>query len=98
MQDTKKIVENPDFLSPKRADREVDLKNWNEDQGRRNAKEEGVEMTDAHWKIIYFLRDYYLEHGPVENGREFSDALNNQFVDKGGRKYLRQLFPQGPVG
>jgi hypothetical protein len=39
MQDTRKIVENPDLPIPKRADREVDLKNWNEDQGRHNAEE-----------------------------------------------------------
>lgn len=98
MQDTRKTVENPDLLSPKRADRENDLKNWDEDAGRRNAEKEGIEMTDAHWNVVHYLRDYYLEHGPVETGRELSDALNNQFTDKGGQKYLRQLFPTGPVG
>lgn len=98
MQDTRKIVENLDLPNPKRSDREIDLRNWNEDEGRRNAEQENIEMTDAHWEVVHFLRDYYLEHGPVEKGRELSDALNNQFADKGGRKYLRQLYPVGPVG
>jgi sulfur relay (sulfurtransferase) DsrC/TusE family protein len=46
---------------------------------------------------INFLRDYYLENGLPESGREISDALDARFTGQGGRKYLRRLFPEGPV-
>jgi tRNA 2-thiouridine synthesizing protein E len=97
MPDIKKVIENPDTPSPRRADREIDLQEWDEAQGRRLAGDEGIELTDAHWEVIRYLRDYYLEHGPPESGREMSDALDDRFAERGGRKYLRRLFPQGPV-
>ena len=61
------------------------------------AKEEGVELTDSHFEVIRKLRDYYLEVGSVESGRELGDMLDETFSDQGGRKYLRRLFPQGPI-
>jgi tRNA 2-thiouridine synthesizing protein E len=97
MPDTKKIIENPDTSSPRRADRALDLQEWDEAQGKRLADAEGIELTDPHWGVINSLRDSYLEHGLPESGREISDALDARFADRGGRKYLRRLFPQGPV-
>lgn len=97
MPDIKKVIENPDTSSPRRVDRELDLQEWDEAQGKRLAKEEGIELTEAHWEMINFLRDYYLENGLPESGRDISDALDARFASQGGRKYLRRLFPQGPV-
>ena len=97
MPDIKKVIENPDTSSPRRVDRELDLQEWDAAQGRRLAEAEGIALTDAHWQVINFLRDYYLEHGLPESGRELSDALDARFTSQGGRKYLRRLFPQGPV-
>lgn len=97
MTDTKKVIDNPDAPSPRRGDRELDLQEWDEEQGRRNAEQEGIELTSAHWEVVHCLRDYYLKQGPPENGRELGDMLDSEFADRGGRKYLRQLFPEGPV-
>ena len=97
MPDTKKIIENPDTGSPRRADREIEMESWNQEQGQRNAKQEGIELTDEHWEVINCLREYYLEQGPAENGRELGDMLDREFADQGGRKYLRRLCPGGPV-
>lgn len=98
MQHTTKIVDNLDLPSPKREDREYDLKNWNKDEGLKIAEQEGIEMTDTHWDVVHFLRDYYLLNGPVKKGRTLSDALDSEFAEHGGKKYLRSLFPKGPVG
>jgi tRNA 2-thiouridine synthesizing protein E len=97
MADINKIITNTDADSPKLADREVDLQGWDEAQGRRNAEQQGIEMSDPHWEVVNFLREHYLKHGPAKNGRELSDILDEQFADQGGRKHLRRLFPEGPV-
>jgi tRNA 2-thiouridine synthesizing protein E len=97
MPDIRKFIEHPETDNPLRVDHELDLQGWDEEQGRRNAKQEGIELTDEHLEIVHWLRDYYLEHGPAKNGRELGDMLDEEFADRGGRKYLRRLFPNGPV-
>ncbi len=97
MPDIKKVIKNPDTGSPRRADLEIELQGWNEEQGQRNATQEGIELTDEHWEIVHCLRDYYLEHGSADSGRELGDMLDEEFADRGGRKYLRRLFPEGPI-
>lgn len=96
MSDIKKFIDNPDTSGP-HSEREIELQDWNEEQGRRNAEIEGIELTDAHWEVVHSLREYYLEHGQAKNGRELSKMLENKYMAQGGSKYLRQLFPKGPV-
>lgn len=75
-----------DIGSQQHTQRERELRNWNEEQAHGIAKEEGVELTDAHFEVIQRLRDYYLENGSVEGGRELGDMLDEAFSDQGGRK------------
>ncbi len=70
---------------------------WSEEEAERIAREEGIQLTDDHWEVIRFLRDYYQEHGQPKYAREVLEALEERFAEKGGRKYLYQLFPKGPV-
>lgn len=86
-----------DIDSQQRTQREQELRRWDEEQARNIAKEEGVELTEAHFQVIYILRNYYLKNGLAENGRELGDLLDNEFSSQGGRKYLHRLFPEGPV-
>lgn len=86
-----------DIDSQQHTQRELELKDWNEELARGIAKEEGLELTDAHFEVIQRLRDDYLENGSVESGRELGDRLDKAFSEQGGRKYLRRLFPHGPV-
>jgi TusE/DsrC/DsvC family sulfur relay protein len=97
MSDSDKVIETPDSPSPRREDRAQDLQAWDEEQARRNAAEQHIELTDEHWEVVRCLRDYYLEKGPPENGREVGDMLHERFSEQGGRQYLRRLFPEGPV-
>ena len=39
------------------------LDDWSEDFVRAQAQAEGLELTDEHWQLIRFLREYYAEHG-----------------------------------
>jgi TusE/DsrC/DsvC family sulfur relay protein len=86
-----------DIDSQQHTMREREIKEWDKEQARKLAAEDGIELTDEHFKVIKLLQDYYLENGPVESGRELGQMLDYEFTDQGGRKYLRVLFPDGPV-
>lgn len=75
----------------------ADLEDWTRQIGESNARAEGITMTRTHWQAVDFLREYYLQHGPVSAGRELAEVLDQAFADEGGSAYLLKLFPQGPV-
>jgi tRNA 2-thiouridine synthesizing protein E len=64
---------------------------------QKMAAEEGIELTNEHMGVLECLRDYYLELGEADNGRDLEEMLNDIFDGHGGRKYLWRLFPGGPV-
>ena len=83
--------------SQQRTQRELELKNWGDEQAHKVASTESVELSPDHLRVISLLREHYLEHGAVQSGRDLGDMLNEKFADQGGRKFLHQLFPKGPV-
>lgn len=97
MADIKQVIENPDTSSPVQADRERELADWSPDRARQKAEELGVTLTDDHWQVIDALREHYREHGLADDGRELGDMLDMRFAHEGGRRWLRKLFPEGPV-
>lgn len=86
-----------DIDSQQRTQREQLLQRWNEDKARQLARKDDVELNDVHFRVIHLLRNYYLENGLAESGRELEEMLDNEFSSQGGRKYLHKLFPEGPV-
>ncbi len=64
---------------------------------REMATKEGIELSNEHLGVIECLRDYYLELGEAESGRDLEEMLDEIFTGHGGRKYLWRLFPGGPV-
>jgi tRNA 2-thiouridine synthesizing protein E len=97
MKSASKYSVDTDIASQQRTQRELELRSWSEQQARETASEIGIELTQDHLQVIQLLREYYLQHGEVKSGRELGDMLNEKFADQGGRKFLRRLFPQGPV-
>ena len=100
----KKLVEwmvdrsvDTDIDSQERTHREELLDKLDETHVRVMASEEGIELTDEHLGVIECLRDYYLELGEADNGRDLEEMLDEIFDGHGGRKYLWTLFPGGPV-
>jgi TusE/DsrC/DsvC family sulfur relay protein len=78
-------------------DHAQDLAGFSREQARATARELGISLTDDHWRVIDVLREHYGEHGPAPSGRELSDMLDMRFAAEGGRRWLRRLFPDGPV-
>ena len=70
---------------------------WNREFAVELAKEHGVELTDCHWLIINFLRDYYLEYDIAPEPGEIIKRLSKQInpTEPCTRKHLEGLFAQG---
>jgi tRNA 2-thiouridine synthesizing protein E len=75
-----------------------DLADWSEAFALAIAAKEGVAMTEAHWEIVNFMRNGYLEHGSVPNIRLLQRSLKEEYgPEKADNKYLYGLFPYGPA-
>jgi len=97
MQEARDVSVDTDIDSQQRTRRQSVLDMWSEDIGRALAANEDLKLDDAHLAVIYSLRDHFFEHGFAKAGRVLGDMLDARFEDAGGRKYLRRLFPNGPV-
>ncbi|MBL8324613.1 MAG: TusE/DsrC/DsvC family sulfur relay protein [Rubrivivax sp.] len=76
----------------------VNLADWNKDVAEVIAQAENVEMTDNHWEVVNFLREYYDEYQIAPAVRVLTKAIGKQLgEEKGNSKYLYELFPYGPA-
>ncbi|MGA7949404.1 MAG: TusE/DsrC/DsvC family sulfur relay protein [Thiobacillaceae bacterium] len=75
-----------------------DLSEWNEDVANVLAAGENVTMTEQHWEVVNFLREYYNEYQIAPAVRVLTKAIGKKLgADKGNSKYLYELFPFGPA-
>lgn len=75
-----------------------DLERWSPLLVKQMARTEGLEeLTEAHWHVIYSIRNFYREKGRASSAREVMQILEQEFADEGGRRFLYELFPKGPV-
>ncbi|HKJ77369.1 MAG TPA: TusE/DsrC/DsvC family sulfur relay protein [Gammaproteobacteria bacterium] len=76
----------------------TDINQWNEDIAETLAKEEGIDMTENHWEVVNFLREYYNEYQIAPAVRVLTKAIGKKLgKEKGNSKYLYELFPYGPA-
>ena len=76
----------------------VDLSVWNSELAVLIAEDEKIEMSDEHWEVVNFLRDYYDEYQIAPAVRVLIKAMKKKFgPEKGSNKYLYELFPYGPA-
>lgn len=76
----------------------TDLDKWNREVADHLAQEEGVEMTEAHWEVVEFLREYYAEYKIAPMIRILTKAIGKKLgKEKGNTKYLYELYPGGPA-
>jgi len=60
------------------------------------AAAEGIALTDAHWKVVGYLRDEYREHGHTPNFRNMLKGMA-EVLPGCDSKALYDLFPLGPA-
>ena len=62
----------------------INLADWNKDIAEYIAAEEKVPLTDNHWEVINFLRDYYNEYQIAPAVRVLTKAIGKQFGEEKG--------------
>ena len=76
----------------------LDLTQWNQDVALASAEKENLQLTDAHWEVINFVRDFYQEYKTSPAIRMLVKAIAQKLgEDKGNSRYLQRLFPEGPA-
>jgi tRNA 2-thiouridine synthesizing protein E len=65
---------------------------WDKEVARAMAAQEGIaELTDDHWIVISYLRDYYTQF-------EIAPMIRKLCKETGfSLKYIYELFPSGPA-
>lgn len=76
----------------------VDPADWNDSVAEALARKEGIELTEAHWTVLRFMRQYYDEHHIAPDARHVMKHLA-EYRGPGlaDRNDLFRLFPYGYV-
>jgi TusE/DsrC/DsvC family sulfur relay protein len=71
---------------------------WDPHVGTYIAAVEGIEMTEHHWAVVNFLRDYYKQYKIAPGvGLLVKEMGNKLGSEKNKIKYLYTLYPCGPA-
>ncbi|MGE3162724.1 MAG: TusE/DsrC/DsvC family sulfur relay protein [Burkholderiales bacterium] len=76
----------------------VDPADWNDSVAEALARKEGIALTDAHWTVLRFMRQYYDEHHIAPDARHVMKHLAEyRGPGQADRNDLFRLFPYGYV-
>ncbi|KJY99001.1 TusE/DsrC/DsvC family sulfur relay protein [Pseudoalteromonas ruthenica] len=76
----------------------LDSSQWRKELAPVIAAQENIELTEAHWEVVMFVRDFYQEFDTSPAIRMLVKAMAKKLgEDKGNSKYLYKLFPKGPA-
>ncbi len=77
----------------------IDPQDWNEDLARELAAEEDLELTEAHWPVLRFMREHWQEHKVAPDVRHVTKWLveAHGYDKKSAKQHLFELFPYGYV-
>lgn len=76
----------------------TDISLWNLELAGLIAESEDIDMSNDHWEVVDFLRNYYEEYQIAPAIRVLTKAIKKSFgPEKGNSQYLYELFPYGPA-
>ena len=76
----------------------ANLSDWSAEVAAHMAEQDECDLSDNHWEVINFLREYYEEYQIAPAVRVLTKAIGKRLgKDKGNGKYLYQLYPYGPA-
>ncbi len=75
-----------------------DAKQWNQSIALLIAERENILLTEDHWQVINYLRQFYQEYNTSPSIRPLVKYLSQVLPkDKSNSLYLQILFPEGPA-
>ena len=76
----------------------ANLDDWNEEIAGYLSKQDHLELTEEHWRVLNWIRNYYMENGTAPNLRVMQKLLKDELGEEyGDKKHLFELFPYGPA-
>ncbi|WP_371193048.1 TusE/DsrC/DsvC family sulfur relay protein [Glaciecola sp. SC05] len=74
------------------------MSQWSEELALALAKQEQMVLSDKHWEVIYFVREFYQTYDTSPAIRALVKAMKDKFgPEVGNSRYLHRLFPDGPA-
>ncbi|WP_065390918.1 sulfurtransferase TusE [Photorhabdus namnaonensis] len=71
---------------------------WQEGIALLLAEQEEITLTEQHWEVIRFIREFYKEFNTSPAIRMLVKAIAQKYgEEKGNSRYLYRLFPKGPA-
>ncbi|UJX27008.1 sulfurtransferase TusE [Pseudoalteromonas sp. CF6-2] len=76
----------------------LDSNDWSEELAPIIAEQENITLSEQHWEVVHFVRDFYLEYNTSPAIRMLVKAMAQKLgEEKGNSMYLYKLFPKGPA-
>lgn len=76
----------------------LNLSDWSPQVAEMLARREEIILTEAHWEIIYTIREFYEEFDLSPAMRPFARYVKQKLgSDKAKSIYLMTLFPESPA-
>lgn len=76
----------------------VNPDDWDRDTAEKLAATEELTLTEDHWQVIDFMRDYYQEHQVAADARFVIRHLDKELgYGRRAKARLFELFPYGYV-
>ena len=71
---------------------------WSESLGVYMASLDGVALTEEHWEVIHYFREYYEDYNIPPPMRMVIRMFKKEYgEEKANSRYLLTLFPEGPT-
>jgi TusE/DsrC/DsvC family sulfur relay protein len=73
----------------------INPEDWTEAIAAQLAAGQNIDLSEDHWRIIWFIREWYGEHGLAPSARDAAHFIKEINAPK---NFLYSLFPYGYVG
>ena len=92
------IIYNNQSIATDKQGYLLDFTQWNEDVAVLLASTDKIELLEAHWEVIRFVREFYLTYNTSPAIRALTKAMKAEFgEEKASSRYLYRLFKEGPA-
>ncbi|KGJ98712.1 TusE/DsrC/DsvC family sulfur relay protein [Thalassotalea sp. ND16A] len=76
----------------------LNINDWSAELAPVIASADNINLTEDHWQVVNFVRNFYLEYKTSPAIRALIKALKAEFgEEKANSRYLYRLFPKGPA-